>query len=119
MYIPQSGRPHRSWTHQQAIRMKIVKAFLKHSSAVQVVTPTLLNPGAEKDRFVPIEPAHSRYYKGPLEDKEIKPEKIGVTWTPKLMSKGERLNPDLDVVLHFHGGGKHSSFKSFKFVTSS
>jgi len=64
----------------------------------------LLNPGAEKDRFVPIEPAHSRYYKGPLEDKEIKPEKIGVTWTPKLMSKGERLNPDLDVVLHFHGG---------------
>jgi acetyl esterase/lipase len=104
MYLPAAGRPHRSWSHQQAIRMKIVKAFLKHSSAVEVKTPLSLAPGPEKTRFVAIEPAHAKYYKGPLEDKAIKPEKIGVTWTPKPVGKGDIYNPDLDVVLHFHGG---------------
>jgi acetyl esterase/lipase len=104
LYLPSSGRPHRSWSHKQAIRVRIVKAFLKHSSAVQVKTPQDLKPGPEKERFVAIEPEHSKYYKGLLEDREIKPEKIGVTWTPKPLGRGEVLNPDLDIVLHFHGG---------------
>jgi hypothetical protein len=104
LYSLRAGRPHPKWTHAQAVRMRIVKAFLVHSSAVQVKTPLSLAPGKEKDRFVVMEPAPASVYTGPTTDSKIRPEKIGGTWTPKpFNSAADKVN-DVDVVLHLHGG---------------
>jgi acetyl esterase/lipase len=100
LYIPQFTRPHPQWTMQQAIRMKVVKAFLKHTSAVRAAPKLTLEPGKEEDRFVVINPLG--VYKGPCEDSQIKPTKIGATWTPTALQRSQV--DDADVVLHFHGG---------------
>jgi acetyl esterase/lipase len=89
---------------RQAIAMKVVRQFVKHSSVVEVSTPLDLSPGSEKGRFVTYDPAPASTYKGPLEDKEIKPIKIGGTWSPNPVSTAEIKSGNMDVVLHFHGG---------------
>lgn len=104
LYSLKAGRPHPEWTHAQAVRMRIVKAFLTHSSAVQVKTPLSLAPGKEKDRFVVMQPAPASTYKGPTVDSKIKPENIGGTWTPKPFNPATDKTDEVDVVLHFHGG---------------
>jgi hypothetical protein len=104
LYLPRAGRPHSTWTMGQAIRVRIVKAFLAHSSAVQVKTPLSLSPGKEKDRFVVMEPASEASYKGPAHDAEIKAATIGGTWTPKPFDPKTDKADEVDVVLHFHGG---------------
>jgi acetyl esterase/lipase len=85
--------------------MRIVKAILKHSSEVQTRTPLSLKPGREGKRFVVMNPSPLSLYKGPMDDKKIKPATIGGTWTPAAYdatsSKPEAV---VDVVLHFHGG---------------
>jgi acetyl esterase/lipase len=101
-YIPSFTRPHPQWTLSQAIRMKVVKAFLKHSSAVRVKTPLSLTPGAEGDRFVVLSPPAPATFQGPTIDKNIKPMKVGSTWTPKSLQRSQA--DTADVVLHFHGG---------------
>jgi hypothetical protein len=104
LYLPRAGRPHSKWTMGQAIRMRVVKAFLAHSSAVQVKTTLSLAPGKEKDRFIVMEPASAATYKGPAHDSEIKATNIGGTWTPKPFNPKIDNAEDVDVVLHFHGG---------------
>jgi acetyl esterase/lipase len=101
LYIPRFTRPHPLWTMQQAIRVRIIKAFLAHCSAIQIRTPLSLEPGREQDRFVVLQPQDD-YYKGPLDDAEIKPQKVGSTWTPQPLQRSQV--HDADVVLHFHGG---------------
>jgi acetyl esterase/lipase len=101
-YIPKFTRPHPDWTMSQAIRMKIVKRFLAHSSAVRVKTPLSLEPGAEGDRFVVLAPPAPTTFLGPTIDREIKPQKIGSTWTPAPLQRSQA--DSADVVLHFHGG---------------
>jgi acetyl esterase/lipase len=104
LYIFSSGRPHKKWTFMQAIRMKIVLQFLKHSSVTEMHPGQSLWPWLERGRFVTYGPAPASFYKGPLVDKEIKPEKIGGTWTPKAPTASEIEKGNVDVVLHFHGG---------------
>lgn len=101
MYIPSFGRPHRKWTLRQAMGMRVVKAFLYHSSEVRVRTPLSLKSGSEGKRWVVLSPAERSLYAGPAVDKEIMPETIGGTWTPSIPSGSK---PDVDVVMHFHGG---------------
>jgi hypothetical protein len=84
--------------------MRVVKAFLAHSSAVQVKTALSLDPGKEKDRFVVMEPASADMYKGPAYDAEIKAVTIGGTWTPKPFVPSTDKADQVDIVLHFHGG---------------
>ncbi|KAF2397024.1 alpha/beta-hydrolase [Trichodelitschia bisporula] len=100
LYIHTAGRPHRKWTLRQAIRMRIVKAFLYHSSKVRVAPQLSLAPGTEKERFVVMEPATNSLYTGPTKDSEIVPTAIGGTWTPAAPTDVS----NLEVVLHFHGG---------------
>jgi acetyl esterase/lipase len=102
LYTLPAGRPHPQWTLQQAIRMRVVKLFLKHISAIRVKTPLSLLPGKEGDRFSVVKPQDDWAYKGPAVDAEIKPEAIGGTWTPEALQRSQV--DDADVVLHFHGG---------------
>ncbi|KIV98814.1 uncharacterized protein PV09_09428 [Verruconis gallopava] len=104
LYISSSGRPHKKWTLRQAIGVRIIRQFVYHSAAVEVVTPYNLKPGSEKERFVTCEPAPGSMYKGPLQDKQIKPLTTGGTWTPKPITPAEIETGNIDVVLHFHGG---------------
>jgi len=104
LYSRPGGRPHPQWTARQALKTRIVRAFLTHTSAIRVKTTLSLSPGKEKERFVIMEPAAEVLYKGPLADKEIKPVTIGGTWTPKPFESSRDEMEQIDVVLHFHGG---------------
>jgi len=84
--------------------MHILKAFLYHASVVEVKVPTPLEPGKEGERFAIIEPADASQYQGLMDDREIKPTKIGGTWFPKPYKRSEARPDQEDVVLHFHGG---------------
>ncbi|KAF2669956.1 alpha/beta-hydrolase [Microthyrium microscopicum] len=102
LYTFRVGRPHKSWTFSQALRMRIVKSFLAHSSTVRTKTKLSLEPGVEGDRFTIINPQGNWAYKGPLADTSIRPTKIGAVWTPSALQRSQV--DDADVVLHFHGG---------------
>jgi acetyl esterase/lipase len=102
LYIPRFTRPHPKWTMGQAIKMKIISAFLAHTSAVRAAPKITLEPGTEKDRFVVLSPPGGYAFKGPAEDSQIKPTKLGATWTPSALQRSQV--DDADVVLHFHGG---------------
>ncbi|KAF2434212.1 alpha/beta-hydrolase [Tothia fuscella] len=104
IYTIRAARPHPAWTQAQAVRMRVVKAFLAHSSAVEVKTKLTLAPGKEKERFVITEPAPASVYKGPTIDSNIKPATIGATWTLKAFNPATDNADNVDVVLHFHGG---------------
>ncbi|KAF2201926.1 alpha/beta-hydrolase [Delitschia confertaspora ATCC 74209] len=106
-YLFSFGRPHPNYTFRQALGLRIVSSFVHHSAAVRLHTPLPLTPGREKGRWVVIEPAEQKYYKGPLESNpDVKPERIGGTWYPaKLTREGvESKKKDIMVCLHVHGG---------------
>jgi acetyl esterase/lipase len=101
-YLPPSTRPTKKWSYNQAIRRRILHAFLTNGSLVEMKTPESLKPGKEGKQFVVIEPAPSSSYTGiVLKDNEIKPKAIGGTWYPAPLGKFEGKE---EVVLHFHGG---------------
>lgn len=101
-YIPIGTRPTRKWSYNQAIRRRILHAFLTNSSLVEVKTPESLEPGKEGNQFVIIEPASSTSYKGVVtKDPEIKPKAIGGTWYPAPLETSSGAE---EVVIHFHGG---------------
>lgn len=102
LYTLPALRPHRQWTLEQAIRMKVVKLYLRHTSAIKIKTKLSLEPGKEGDRFTVIKPQDDWAYQGPTIDPEIKPEAIGAVWTPEALQRSSVDNAD--VVLHFHGG---------------
>ena len=99
LYILPFGRPHKQWTFRQAIGMKVTRQFVKHSAAVEVHTPHDLRPGKEGGRFVTYDKAPAKYYKGLLDDKEVKPAKGGGTWWPKPPTKSEIESGNVDVVM--------------------
>jgi hypothetical protein len=98
LYVPSFMRPHKKWTFMQALMMKITGQFLYHSAAVEVHTPHDLKPGSQKDRFVTFDAAPSSYFKGLLNDPEIKPGKMGGTWYPKVPTAAEISSGKVDVV---------------------
>ena len=72
LYIPRFTRPNPRWTFGQALRMRVLKAFLGHFSAVRAGTPLSLAPGREADRFAVLQPAADGFpYKGPLLDPAV------------------------------------------------
>ncbi|KAK8241239.1 Alpha/Beta hydrolase protein [Phyllosticta capitalensis] len=119
LFLIPSLRPCPQWTHPQAVRHKILKAFVYHSAMLEILVPLSLSPGREGNRFVVMPPAESSLYQGPMVDKcgTVRPEKIGGTWYPTpypspVASGGpvptnKEAKNDNDhgfVVLHFHGG---------------
>ncbi|KAM3066539.1 hypothetical protein ACMFMG_002253 [Clarireedia jacksonii] len=101
-YIPQSLRPSPQWSYNQALRIRLLKAFLANLSRIELLTPPDLTPGAEQSRFATIHPARPERYQGvTMSNFEIRPDTIGGTWYPNRPSNADAAG---DVVLHFHGG---------------
>ena len=100
-FIPRSLRQHPRWTYLQAVRVRLVRAFVYNSSVVKVKTPLTLEPGKEGDQFVVMGKAEDRYYTGvTMKDTMVRPEKIGGTWYPRVPRDAKDAGI---VVLHFHG----------------
>ena len=94
-------RPDHSWSFKKAALVQLVKnVFLRHLCALRLPSPLSLEPGSEGGRFVIIQPAKEAQGTGPVDDTEIKPTKLGGTWTPALVQKPN----EVLVALHFHGG---------------
>lgn len=107
-FLPSSLRQSPKWTYAQAVRVRVLRAFLYNMSLVRVKTPLSLEPGREGDQFVVIQKAEEKYYTGITKrDPAIKPERIGGTWYPKLSKGGADAGI---VVLHFHGSVSSTIF---------
>lgn len=100
-----SLRPCPNWTFRQVLMTRLIKSIMRHLASLQYAPRLNLRPGAEGSRFEIIPTAQTDAYKGPLEDPEIKPDKVGATWTPN-RPDGAAAGSDcgLLVLLHFHGG---------------
>lgn len=101
-FIPSFLRQNPRWSYPQAVKVRILKAFLSFLATIEVRTPTKLEPKKEGDRFVAVQPGSSDKYIGVVaQDKEISPKTIGGTWYPSRPSSASGVG---NVVLHFHGG---------------
>lgn len=102
-YIPRSGRQVSEWSYSQALAIQLLSSFVYHIAILQPKTNLSLEPGKEDQRFVLLEPAPTRLYRGPLEaNAKVCPIKIGATWYPTILHPSE--TTDARVVLHIHGG---------------
>ena len=102
-YLPRSLREHPQWTYRQAVSRAVFKMLWVYGSAVEFRTSKSLEPGADKERFIVMEPAEESAYRDILHDAVVRPTKIGGMWYPKLYSAAE--DAKKVIVLHFHGGG--------------
>ena len=100
--IPPQLRQHPKWTYRQAVTAELMRAFLYHSSTLETRTPLSLEPGVEKELFVPISPQNPRFYSGVLDDGAIRPCIVGGVWLPTVHQPSDDDNGN--VVLYFHGG---------------
>jgi acetyl esterase/lipase len=103
-YFTAYGRQHPEWTFKQALGVRIFFSAVYHLAVLQVKTPLLLTPGKEKERFIVINTAADKYYKGPLAPTEhVKPISIGGSWYPAPLTASSDQS-SITVVLHIHGG---------------
>ncbi|OJD36661.1 alpha beta hydrolase fold-3 domain containing protein [Diplodia corticola] len=116
--LPSLTRPDPRWTWRQAIGVRLLRAIVQHSAAVEGVSrvPLSLAPGAEGERFEVMEPAEASAYRGPLQDDDddgdqTRPARIGGTWYAERYcgdegEEGEekKSNNTKAIVLHLHGG---------------
>ncbi|KAF1850164.1 alpha/beta-hydrolase [Cucurbitaria berberidis CBS 394.84] len=104
-YLISYGRQHPEWTFRQAIAVRVFASAVYHFATVQGATALPLTPGAEKERFVSINPAKDEAYRGPLRNNtDVKPVEIGATWYPAALSAASDKS-NIRVILHIHGGG--------------
>ena len=101
-YSVPSSRPHSSWTLNQTLRAKLIKTWLEFASSIEFQFPQSLSPGAEKERWVVIPPKDSKFYQPPLDDRAVKPAKIGGFWYPGPYL--HETDQSRKVILHIHGG---------------
>jgi acetyl esterase/lipase len=101
-YIPRSFRENPQWSYRQALSRAIVKMWLLYISAIEFRMPKSLEPGAEKERFIHMEPAEPTAYRDVLDDVDIRPATTGGMWYPKLYSPADDVGKW--IILHFHGG---------------
>jgi acetyl esterase/lipase len=103
--FPRRGSLERpNWTLRQALAVGSLKGLLKWISTLRLSPPGLLAPGPEGKRFALLRPADERLYAAPLDDKEVRPQVIGATWTPSALTSKADVGDDARVLLHFHGG---------------
>ncbi|KAL2823738.1 Alpha/Beta hydrolase protein [Aspergillus pseudoustus] len=107
-YLIPATRPGR--TFQQALVTKLIYLWFSFATTVEFRTSKSLEPGAEKERFVLIDPDELTEgsttpspYTGPLTtNPAIKPGKIAAFWYDAPPAPGKA--PPPLVVLHFHAG---------------
>lgn len=102
-YIPKSGRQNQDWTYAQALTVRLLSSFVYHVAVVQPRTTLSLEPGAEQERFVVLDPVPTKFCTGPmLSNRSVQPSEIGATWYPAAPSSSDICRAT--VVLHIHGG---------------
>ncbi|KAM5369009.1 hypothetical protein ACJZ2D_009212 [Fusarium nematophilum] len=99
------ARPSKEWTLDQAARMRVVRLALLYWSLTRSGDRLTLREGKERNRFEVINPRSPKLYRGVLSDIHIQPGQLGMTWTPSRPPPAELVQPNMLVVLHFHGGG--------------
>jgi acetyl esterase/lipase len=103
-YSTPLGRQHKQWSFRQAFSIRLFFSAVYHIANVQLKTALPLTPGKEKERFIVIDAAASKYYKGPLAPTStVKPIQIGGSWYPAPLTPSSETS-SLTVVLHLHGG---------------
>lgn len=103
-YVIPWVRPSKAWSLNQAVRMRVVRLLLLYWSLTRSGDRLHLNAGREKNRFEVAAPRSPKLYKGPLENRDIQPAQLGLTWTPARPPPPSLVGPDMTVALHFHGG---------------
>lgn len=103
-YILKANRQHPRWTYTQAVKSYFVKNLIYHISVTESPGRLSLKPGAEKERFVVIQPAKEKLYKGVANSLAIRPEPVGGTWFPSAFEAESDGFANVDVILHLHGG---------------
>jgi acetyl esterase/lipase len=103
-YIFKANRQHPRWTYGQAFKSYFLRNFVYHVSVTESPDRLSLKPGAEKERFVVIQPAKEELYKGAASSQVISPEPVGGTWYPTPFEAQTDGFANIDVVLHLHGG---------------
>lgn len=98
-------RPIKKWSLNAAARVRIVRLVLQYWSLTQSGNYLNLWQGRERNRFEVILPAPSTTYRGPLSDAQIRPDTLGMTWTPSRLPPAKLVHRGITVALHFHGGG--------------
>ncbi|MCJ1460106.1 hypothetical protein MMC28_010485 [Mycoblastus sanguinarius] len=99
-YAPKSTRQHPQWTYRQALANEFFRTSFYHMTLTKFTMPISMEPGAEKERFITINPTGD-VYRGVLESLAVQPAVVGGTWYPRLFQRGDEHRT---VVLHFHGG---------------
>jgi acetyl esterase/lipase len=105
-YLPSATRSKSSW--RQAVTTKLLGLWFQFATTVEFRTPKSLEPGAEAERFVLIDPEKivsdtTSPYTGPLTtNPAIKPSKVAAFWYESPPASGQ--TPPPLVVLHFHAG---------------
>ena len=102
-FIPSWLRPHPKMTYLQALMQPLFKTFIYHSSFLEVQTPASLEPGAEKERFVPISPPEKDHFHGILRETDIQPAVVAGTWLPDPYQRTSGAEEQI-IVLWLHGG---------------
>lgn len=101
-YIPVSLRQNPAWSFKQAVRVRLIRAFVYFTAIGEYRISMSKKPGAQKDRYVvhaPAIPAHLTGYA--VKDPEVVAGEVGGTWYP---AKPDGKTKPGNVVLHFHGG---------------
>lgn len=102
-YIPRSNRPNPAWSWKTAVTLQIIALMIRYRVAMRYRTPKSLEPGADGDRFVVLNPQltisdGSAVYKGTLNSMPaIQPVSIGAVWYPTTPSQTPRR-----LIIHFH-----------------
>ena len=99
-YLPKFTRPLHGWTYRQALVNELLRTSFYHMTITRFLLPISMEAGAEKERFVTMEPKGDIYL-GPLGTSSVQPATLGATWYPNLYNTGDK---DSTVILHFHGG---------------
>jgi acetyl esterase/lipase len=81
-----------------------MRNLIYHVSLTETPSRLYLKPGAEKERFIMIQPAKEELYKGVANSRLICPEPVGGTWFPSPFEAEPDGFANIDVILHLHGG---------------
>ncbi|KAI1415397.1 Alpha/Beta hydrolase protein [Hypoxylon sp. FL1857] len=105
IYLVLSMRPSRHWTFRQSLSRTLFVYFGKYAATVELDPPPALEPGAEKDRFVIIQPARRELYRDILLcDETIKPGAVGAVWHMRPITEPAQHRKGQRVFFHLHGG---------------
>ena len=102
-FIPSRLRPHPKLTYAQTLRQQLLRTYIYHSSLLELQTPASLEPGAEKERFVLIDPPEKDLFRGILTETDIQPAVVAATWLPTLYRRNSGAEHKT-IVLYLHGG---------------